>query len=559
MAPAALRRREAARLAGRSRSRAARSACCCSRSSIVAGFAGPPDPLSNFAPVFVLIVVLGRDGVRERALRRRLPRLQPVARGRPRRWCCKRARRAYPERLGVWPAAAALLIFTWIELASGWGEHPPASRPPPLVYSLLTWAAMAVYGVETLDPPRRGLQRLLQPALAALDLREARPRGRACGRCWAGCRRSSAAPGTVALHRGDDRHGHVRRAQPGRAVAASLSGGADGVLRRHDRPAARRRAGRRLLPARDAGRPHRRRRPRRARRSARAFVHSLVPIAAVYVAAHYLTFLSSRARRSATPRPTRSARAGTCSAGPAPGSTTACCRQNAAWYLQVALRRRSGTSRRWCWRTTARSSLYGQARLAVRSQYWMLGIMIGFTTLALWLLAQAGRHEARAALVALALALAPAAAATRPTAGRAREGAARTRLVDFSKKPPLRQHARHRPGDQRLPADDQPRLLADRARTAARSRRSRAPITDGGKTATVGTFLEIRSHRPGPAARQRPSRQARHAAELPRPAALRRRRQDLDARSRGSATPTCTRSSCATTSSTRSTPSCRRC
>ena len=35
-------------------------------------------------------------------------------------------------------------------------------------------------------------------------------------------------------------------------------------------------------------------------------------------------------------------------------------------------------------------SLYGQPRLAVRSQYWMLGIMIGFTTLALWLLAQAG-------------------------------------------------------------------------------------------------------------------------------------------------------------------------
>jgi len=26
----------------------------------------------------------------------------------------------------------------------------------------------------------------------------------------------------------------------------------------------------------------------------------------------------------------------------------------------------------------------------VRSQYWMLGVMVGFTTLALWLLAQAG-------------------------------------------------------------------------------------------------------------------------------------------------------------------------
>ncbi len=33
---------------------------------------------------------------------------------------------------------------------------------------------------------------------------------------------------------------------------------------------------------------------------------------------------------------------------------------------------------------------YGDAKLAVRSQYWMLGIMVGFTSLALWLLAQAG-------------------------------------------------------------------------------------------------------------------------------------------------------------------------
>ena len=34
--------------------------------------------------------------------------------------------------------------------------------------------------------------------------------------------------------------------------------------------------------------------------------------------------------------------------------------------------------------------LYGDPKLAVRSQYWMLAIMVGFTSLALWLLAQAG-------------------------------------------------------------------------------------------------------------------------------------------------------------------------
>jgi len=33
--------------------------------------------------------------------------------------------------------------------------------------------------------------------------------------------------------------------------------------------------------------------------------------------------------------------------------------------------------------------LYGDPKLAVRSQYWMLAVMVGFTSLALWLLSQA--------------------------------------------------------------------------------------------------------------------------------------------------------------------------
>jgi hypothetical protein len=36
-------------------------------------------------------------------------------------------------------------------------------------------------------------------------------------------------------------------------------------------------------------------------------------------------------------------------------------------------------------------ALYDDARLAVRSQYWMLAVMVGFTSLALWLLAQANQ------------------------------------------------------------------------------------------------------------------------------------------------------------------------
>jgi hypothetical protein len=32
--------------------------------------------------------------------------------------------------------------------------------------------------------------------------------------------------------------------------------------------------------------------------------------------------------------------------------------------------------------------MYENAREAVRSQYWMLGVMVGFTSLALWLLSE---------------------------------------------------------------------------------------------------------------------------------------------------------------------------
>jgi hypothetical protein len=126
-----------------------------------------------------------------------------------------------------------------------------------------------------------------------------------------------------------------------------------------------------------------------ARSLARAFVHSLVPIAAVYVAAHYLTFLlfEGQAIRYTAADPFGQGwdLFGWASAGINYGVLS----QNATWYLQVGLVVLGHVAALVLAHDRA-LSLYGQAQLAVRSQYWMLGIMIGFTTLALWLLAQAG-------------------------------------------------------------------------------------------------------------------------------------------------------------------------
>ena len=137
-----------------------------------------------------------------------------------------------------------------------------------------------------------------------------------------------------------------------------LSGGSStlsGDAGRHDRAAARRRAGGRLLLARDGGREDRRRRLRH-QTLARAFVHSLVPIAAVYVAAHYLTFLIFEGQAIRYTAADPFGQGWDLFGWASTGSTTACCRQNAAWYLQVALVV-SGTSPRSYWRTTARCPL----------------------------------------------------------------------------------------------------------------------------------------------------------------------------------------------------------
>lgn len=52
----------------------------------------------------------------------------------------------YPERLGVWPAVVLFMVFAWMELISGEGEAPRQLALAIVVYSLLTFAGMLVFG-----------------------------------------------------------------------------------------------------------------------------------------------------------------------------------------------------------------------------------------------------------------------------------------------------------------------------------------------------------------------------------------------------------------------------
>jgi hypothetical protein len=123
---------------------------------------------------------------------------------------------------------------------------------------------------------------------------------------------------------------------------------------------------------------------------ARAFVHSLVPISLAYVVAHYFSLVAYQGqdlwRLASDPLGRGSDLFGT--AGHAIDYSVV--GANAIWYVQVfAL-----IAGHVCALTLAHDRalvIYDDVRTATRSQYWMLTVMIAFTSLGLWLLSAAAQ------------------------------------------------------------------------------------------------------------------------------------------------------------------------
>ncbi len=365
---------------------------------IVAGYFGPDTPLDNFAPTFVFIIfwvglvfvsVLLGDVFRLLNPWRALGRV--VFRG--------REPRAYPERLGRWPATVGLFVFTWIELASGWGEEPATLATAVLLYTVLTLGAIAVYGVEPWI--RHGETFSVYFNLfARLSVFETRDRVVGVRPLLGGLPRLDPVPGTVALvavmigtvtfdglsqgqlwkdlavqlNDGFEALGFGLETTPklvatvGLAIGVAIAGGFYALG---------------IEGARSVGGGF------DSEQLRRAFVHSLVPIAMVYVAAHYLTFLLFEGQSifylASDPFGQGWDLFGTATSAIDYGLLS----QNAAWYLQVGFVVLGHVAALVLAHDRA-LALYGDPKLAVRSQYWMLAIMVGFTSLALWLLAQAG-------------------------------------------------------------------------------------------------------------------------------------------------------------------------
>ena len=123
---------------------------------------------------------------------------------------------------------------------------------------------------------------------------------------------------------------------------------------------------------------------------ARKFVHTLVPIAAVYVIAHYISFLAYNGQAiwylASDPLGEGWDLFGTADSGIDYTIISA----TGIWYVQVG----ALVVGHVCGLILAHDralALYSSIRDAVRSQYWMLGVMIAYTCFGLWLLAQANQ------------------------------------------------------------------------------------------------------------------------------------------------------------------------
>jgi hypothetical protein len=306
----------------------------------------------------------------------------------------------YPRRLGRWPAAIGVLAFTWIELVAANRDDPSFLAILALLYAAVQLVGMSLYGVETwttradafsvyfglfarLSPLHwRDGAVYRRPPLSGVPGLEALPGtvallcvmigstsfdGFSQGRVW-----TSLAPHLqqffadlgMSLENALEAAFTVGLVGMVLAVAALYALGIAGmstVGRNRDR-----------------------------RELAGAFAHTLVPIALAYVVAHYFSLLAYQGQAvvalASDPLGNGSDLFGTASIA----INYTWIGANGIWYVQVGalvLGHVAGL-------TLAHDralALYDRASEATRSQYWMLAVMVAFTSLGLWLLSAAAQ------------------------------------------------------------------------------------------------------------------------------------------------------------------------
>lgn len=307
-----------------------------------------------------------------------------------------RAPLTYPERLGRWPAVLGVAGFAWLELVYVDRDVPSTLALLALLYALVQLAGMGLFGIERWRSRADAFAVLFElfGRIAPLQLRDGTISTRPL---LSGLPKLDAAvPGTVALTAvmigtttfdgASNGELWTSIARPlveffgdlgfGVTTAAELASTV-GLLGAIVLVGGFYRMG--VAGMRTVGGDH------TTGELAQRFAHTLVPIAFGYLLAHYFSLLvfqgQSLAYLASDPLGDGSNLFGTANATVDYTVLSAA----SIWYVQVAALVAGHVAGLVLAHDRA-LTLYRDAREAVRSQYWMLVVMVGFTCLGLWLL-----------------------------------------------------------------------------------------------------------------------------------------------------------------------------
>jgi hypothetical protein len=378
--------------------------------TVWAGFAGSQTATANLAPTMVYVVFWVAIPFATLLLGDVFAVFNPWrAAARAVAWAFSRAGGGtpaplqYPAWLGRWPAALGILAFAWVELVYVNRDDPSTLAILALLYAATQLVGMSLYGIEpwTRHADAFSVYFRLFSMLSPLHWRDRQlyvrpPLG--------GAARLDPVPGTVALlcvmigtvsfdglSQGAlwTGNGAIAPTLQQRFINVGFSAETAleiaftiGLLVMVGLVAGVYHLG--VLGMRSVGRGH------SVEELSRRFVHSLIPIALAYVVAHYFSLLTYQGQAMAflvsDPLGDGSNIFGTATATIDYNLIGA----NGVWYVQVfAL-----VLGHACGLTLAHDRalvVYTRVREATRSQYWMLAVMVGFTSLGLWLLSAAAQ------------------------------------------------------------------------------------------------------------------------------------------------------------------------
>jgi hypothetical protein len=305
--------------------------------------------------------------------------------------------RPYPEWLGRWPAAIGILAFAWVELNYVDKADPGKLAVLAIAYAVVQLAGMAVYGIEAWSdradpfgvyfnlfarlspferrddmlygrPPLSGAPRMpLLPgstALLVVAIGSTTFDGFSNGPVWA-----NISPDLIDFFGGGSAGIELAGTVGLLACVAAIGGfywigikGMGTVGRGHD--------------------PH---------ELARSFSHTLIPIAFAYLLAHYFSLLVYQGQAMkyliSDPLGDGSNLFGTANQG----VDYSVISSTGIWYVQVGALVCGHVAGLVLAHDRA-LAMYDKVREATRSQYWMLVVMVGFTSLGLWLLSVIGQR-----------------------------------------------------------------------------------------------------------------------------------------------------------------------